>query len=52
MSAIGKYVVELGYKYLETHGLNDTDENWEKAMKVICTEEEENIDELFERRIK
>lgn len=43
MSAIGRHVVELGYEYLESHGLNDSDENWEKAMKAVC--EGENVDE-------
>lgn len=36
MSAIGKHIVELAYKYLESNGLDDSDENWEKAMKAVC----------------
>lgn len=36
MSAIGGRVIELGYEYLESHSFNDSDENWEKAMKVVC----------------
>lgn len=32
MSAIGRYLVDLGYAYLESH----PDLTWEEVMKIIC----------------
>lgn len=46
MSMMGRHLVDLGYEYLESHNLSDSDENWEKAMKAIC--EGENDDENAE----
>lgn len=42
MAAMKRLAEDLAYEYLRSHNLNDSDENWERAMRAVCEGEDAN----------